>query len=72
MGPKESRDPYSGSGEAAGALGHPGNVNTLCISIESERTWLEAGVGTGLWLQRKARKFNSFNLKQKKKFYFIV
>ncbi len=33
MGPKEPRDPYSGSGEAAGAPGHPGNVNAVYIFL---------------------------------------
>lgn len=38
MGPKKSRDPYSRSGEAAGAPGHTGDVNTLCIFIKNKMT----------------------------------
>lgn len=33
MGPKEPGDSYSGSGKAAGALGHPGNVCFICDAV---------------------------------------
>lgn len=38
MGPEEPRDPYSGSGEAAGAPGHTGNVHAVCLFVNNNRT----------------------------------
>lgn len=33
MGPKEPGNSYSGSGKAAGALGHPGDICFICYAV---------------------------------------